>query len=168
MKKWIVVVLFLGTAVTVMGGPRINVSSIVSEAAVFLGRDVPSGFIREDRTSFSREGHEAGTWFVDVRPNGRVYKSALSARFPNANIAAQWRSYFLNYFEGNNNWQLMPQYYHGQRSLIYRSVYPLTQCGRRVYVSIGTPDRGWDGLLSNEVGFAYNQGHFFRPIWQGW
>jgi len=139
MKKYIFIFIFISFFIGHLFGQSNSVSDlIVNRCISMLGRSVPNGFIRIDRTRYYNE-----EGFILTVENGVVVSSGFQSNFNTFNEAHEFNGVLYNYFENSrNNWILFSSSSEGD---IYSR--------NRVFATIVRPSRRNDGVIVNIILF---------------
>jgi hypothetical protein len=144
MKKTIIFILVFLTTVLQIYAQNDPVGYFVNKCINLLGKTVPEGFQRINRTMFKNDENIALT--VD---NGLVAASGFGSVFVRSNEALGFNALVYDYFE-KNNWSFYDSF--SDRSDIYLK--------NGIYAHIANPGRRDDGLIFTLILFSKNINNF--------
>jgi hypothetical protein len=144
MKKTIIFILvFLATVLQIYAQNDL-VAYYVNKCLNLLGKTVPEGFQRMNRTDFRNDEDI----FLTVE-NGLITVSGFGSAFERSNEAAEFNALLYDYFE-KNNWNYYNSTFDG--SDIYLK--------NGIYAYIANPRKRDDGLIATIIGFSKNINNF--------
>jgi hypothetical protein len=111
----------------------------ISECVAALGKAVPDGYTRTDRTHYKKIGENV---FLTIGEDKKVVGSGFGAAFDRTNKAVEWNGQLYTLFE-KENWQ----YYDTKE---YGDIYKKGD----IYAVITESSKRDDGLIATHIAFT--------------